>query len=326
VNEFELIERYFQRTPRSTSVALGVGDDAALIVPSPGCELAVSVDMLVEGRHFFAGADPERIGHKTLAVNLSDMAAMGATPRWALLAGALPDNEPAWLEAFARGFFALADAHDVDLVGGDTTRGPRNLCVTIVGETPAGQALRRDGARPGDDIYASGALGDAALAVAVLAGRSSLAADALAAARLRLEMPQPRIALSIALRGVASAAIDVSDGLTGDLGHILERSKVGAVVSLGAVPHSAAVATKLAGAERALALECLLAGGDDYELLFTAAPAAAMRIEKIAKDLALPLTRIGAITQTRGLVVTDERGSPLATLPRAYDHFAVTDR
>jgi len=326
VNEFELIERYFQRTPRSTSVALGVGDDAALIVPSPGCELAVSVDMLVEGRHFFAGADPERLGHKTLAVNLSDMAAMGATPRWALLAGALPDNEPAWLEAFARGFFALADAHDVDLVGGDTTRGPRNLCVTIVGETPAGQALRRDGARPGDDIYASGALGDAALAVAVLGGRSSLAADALAAARLRLEMPQPRIALGIALRGVASAAIDVSDGLTGDLGHILERSKVGAVVSLGAVPHSAAVATKLAGAERALALECLLAGGDDYELLFTAAPAAAMRIEKIAKDLALPLTRIGAITQTRGLVVTDERGSPLAALPRAYDHFAVADR
>ncbi|MEO8675214.1 MAG: thiamine-phosphate kinase [Casimicrobiaceae bacterium] len=326
MNEFELIERFFARPPRSTSVALGVGDDAALLMPSAGCELAVSVDMLVEGRHFFAGADPERLGHKALAVNLSDMAAMGATPRWALLAGALPDNDAAWLGTFARGFFALADAHGVDLVGGDTTRGPRNLCVTILGEVPVGRALRRDGARPGDDIYVSGALGDAALAVAVQGGRSSLAADALAAARRRLEMPQPRNALGIALRGVATAAIDVSDGLTGDLGHILARSEVGAVVDLGALPHSAALAAKLAGAERALGLDCLLAGGDDYELLFTAAPAAAMRIEEIAKELALPLTRIGAITETRDLVVKDERGSALATLPRAYDHFAVADR
>ena len=322
MNEFELIERFFSRPPRSKSVALGVGDDAALLVPTSGCELVVSVDMLVEGRHFFAGADPERLGHKTLAVNLSDMAAMGATPRWALLAGALPESDAEWLGAFARGFYALAEAHDVELVGGDTTRGPRNLCVTILGEVPAGAALRRDGAHPGDDLYVSGMLGDAALAVAVQGGRTTLPADALAAARLRLEMPQARIALGIALRQVASAAIDISDGLTGDLAHILERSKVGAVVELAAVPRSKALAGKFGSAEHALALDCLLAGGDDYELLFAAPPSSARRIAEISTQLSLPLTRIGSMTKQAGLVVMDERGVPLAALPHAFDHFA----
>ena len=174
VNEFELIARFFSWPPRAASVHLAGGDDAALLAPAPGFELAASVDMLVGGRHFFADADPERLGHKALAVNLSDMAAMGATPRWALLAGALPDVDPAWLGAFARGFYALADAHGVDLVGGDTTRGPLNLCVTIMGEVPQGQALLRSGARPGDDVYVSGALGDAALAVAAMTGRARL--------------------------------------------------------------------------------------------------------------------------------------------------------
>ncbi len=324
MNEFELIERFFTRPPRSESVALGVGDDAALLVPTSGCELVVSVDMLVEGRHFFAGADPERLGHKTLAVNLSDIAAMGATPRWALLAGALPDNDPAWLAAFARGFHALAQRYGVDLVGGDTTRGPRNLCVTILGEVPADRALRRDGARAGDDIYVSGELGDAALAVAVTGRRSLLDAGALAAARARLEMPEPRIALGLALRDVASAAIDVSDGLTGDLGHILARSRVGAVVLLAAIPRSNALAMKLNGAERALALECLLAGGDDYELLFTAAPAAAPRIAEIVAALALKLTRIGSIVDTAGFVILDELGAALSNVPCAYDHFATS--
>ena len=324
MNEFELIERFFTRPPRSESVALGVGDDAALLVPTSGCELVVSVDMLVEGRHFFAGADPERLGHKTLAVNLSDIAAMGATPRWALLAGALPDNDPAWLAAFARGFHALAQRHGVDLVGGDTTRGPRNLCVTILGEVPADRALRRDGARVGDDIYVSGELGDAALAVAVTGRRSKLDAGALAAARARLETPEPRIALGIALRDVASAAIDVSDGLTGDLGHVLARSHVGAVVLLAAIPRSNALAMKLDGAERALALECLLAGGDDYELLFTAPPATAPRIAEIAAAQALKLTRIGSIVDSAELVILDERGVALPRVPRAYDHFAVS--
>ena len=326
LNEFELIARFFTRAPRSPSVHLGVGDDAALLAPSPDCELAVSVDMLVGGRHFLLDTDPERLGHKTLAVNLSDLAAMGATPRWALLAGALPASDAGWLGAFARGFFALADAHGVDLVGGDMTRGPLNLCVTILGEVPTGTALTRSGARVGDDIYVSGTLGDAALAVAALTGRTVLGADSLAAARARLESPVPRIALGAALRGVATAAIDVSDGLVGDLGHVLERARVGATVDLAAVPRSPALARMLAGAERVQALECLLAGGDDYELCFTAPANAAGRIAAIAAQLALPLTRIGVIVEPEeGLIVHDEEGVPMAALPRAYDHFAQGD-
>ena len=321
MNEFELIARYFTRPARGPSVRLAVGDDAALLAPTPSCELAVSVDMLVGGRHFFADTDPERLGHKTLAVNLSDMAAMGATPKWALLAGALPDNDAVWLAAFARGFHALADAHAVDLVGGDTTRGPLALCVTIMGEVPAGRALLRSGARAGDDIYVSGTLGDAALAVAAMSGRTALAPAALAAVRAKLELPEPRIALGQALLGVASAALDVSDGLVGDLAHILLRSAVGATVELPAVPRSPVLARLMEGAERALAIECLLAGGDDYELCFTAPRAAAASIAAIAARTAVPLTRIGAVTEGSGLVVRDERGVPLALLPRAYDHF-----
>ena len=321
MNEFELIAQFFSRPPRAASVHLSVGDDAALLAPTAGCELAASVDMLVGGRHFFADADPEKLGHKSLAVNLSDMAAMGATPRWALLAGALPDNDAAWIAAFARGFYALADEHGVDLVGGDTTRGPRNLCVTILGEVPEGAALTRGGAGPGDDVYVSGTLGDAALAVAAMTGRVALDSRELAAARARLETPVPRVALGIALRGVATAAIDVSDGLVGDLGHILERSRVGAIVELSAVPRSPALARMLAGPEREIGLECVLAGGDDYELCFTAQPAAAARIAAIAASAALPLTRIGAITRDSGLVLRDETGAPLSAVPRAYDHF-----
>jgi len=322
VNEFELIARFFSRPPRAASVHLGVGDDAALLAPTAGCELAVSVDMLVGGRHFFADVDPEKLGRKTLAVNLSDMAAMGATPKWALLAGALPDDDAAWLAAFARGFYAEADAYAVDLVGGDTTRGPLNLCVTILGEVPAGHALTRAGAAPGDDVYVSGILGDAALAVAAMSGRTGLDDAPLAAARARLETPVPRVELGIALRGVATAAIDVSDGLVGDLGHILERSHVGATVDLAAVPRSPALARKLDGPERLLALDCILAGGDDYELCFTAPPSLAARVAAIAGTVALPLARIGTITTGSALVVRDEAGVPLASLPRAYDHFA----
>jgi thiamine-monophosphate kinase len=321
VNEFELIARFFTRPPRSASVVLGVGDDAALLAPTPGHELVVSVDMLVGGRHFFDDVDPESLGHKTLAVNLSDLAAMGAVPRWALLAGALPDNDPAWLAAFARGFLALADAHGVDLVGGDTTRGPLNLCVTILGEAPAGAAITRGGARVGDDVYVSGQLGDAGLAVAARTGRIALEPAALAACQARLDRPAPRVALGLALRGVATAMLDVSDGLTGDLGHILERSNVGASVALAAVPRSALMATLLAGADRSAALACLLAGGDDYELCFTAAPGSAPRIAAIAIEAGLPLTRIGTTTAGGGLVVRDEYGA-VVPAPRAFDHFA----
>jgi thiamine-monophosphate kinase len=321
VNEFELIARFFTRPPRAASVHLGVGDDAALLMPSPSCELAVSVDMLVGGRHFFADTDPRNLGHKTLAVNLSDMAAMGATPKWALLAGALPDSDEVWLAAFARGFHALADAHGVDLVGGDTTRGPLALCVTIMGEVPAGRALLRSGARADDDVYVSGVLGDAALAIAALKGRTALDAEAMAAARARLETPTPRVALGVALRGIATAALDISDGLVGDLSHILERSAVGATVDMRAVPRSAVLGRLFAGAERDLAIECLLAGGDDYELCFTAPREAAATVAAIAERTGVPLTRIGAITAGSGLVVRDEHGMPLPVLPRAYDHF-----
>lgn len=321
MNEFELIDRFFARPPRSPSVILGVGDDAALLAPTPGHELVVSVDMLVGGRHFFPDVDVEALGHKTLAVNVSDLAAMGATPRWALLAGALPDNDPAWLATFARGFFALADAHAIDLVGGDTTRGPLNLCVTILGEVPAGTAITRGGARPGDDVYVSGWLGDAALAVAARTGRIALDADALAVCQDRLDWPTPRVALGQALRGVATAMLDVSDGLTGDLAHILERSAVGAVVDVATVPHSPIMAVALAGSQRDAALACLLAGGDDYELCFTAPPSASAKVAGIAAATGLPLTRIGTITAGGGLVLRGPAGETMAT-PRAFDHFA----
>jgi thiamine-monophosphate kinase len=204
LTEFELIDRFFRRAEMSAGkvrgVVVGIGDDAALLAPTRGNQLAASVDMLVAGRHFFADVDPEALGHKTLAVNLSDMAAMGANPRWALLAGALPDADPQWLKGFARGFFALAAAHGVDLVGGDTTRGPLNLCVTILGEVPAGKALLRGGARGGDSIWVSGALGDASLALAHHAGRLALSADEAAACQNALLRPAPRVALGIIAR------------------------------------------------------------------------------------------------------------------------------
>lgn len=324
--EFALIARHFTRAPRDRSVVVGVGDDAAVVAPTPGCELVLAVDMMVEGRHFLPGADPGTLGHKILAVNLSDMAAMGARPRWALLAGALPDEDDAWLAAFSRGLFALAGEHGVELVGGDTTRGPRNLCLTIAGEVPAGAAILRSGARAGDDLWVSGTLGDAMLGLAAIEGRTSLDAAARAACAARLERPTPRVALGLALRGIASAMLDVSDGLTGDVGHLLDQSNVGAVVDLAAVPRSGALDRKLAGAERALALACLLAGGDDYELVFAAPAALRDRVGAAGRGAGVAVARIGRIVGRGGLVVNDERGEPLATLPRAFDHFAAGPR
>jgi thiamine-monophosphate kinase len=323
LGEFELIERFFDRPARDAGVVVGVGDDAAVLRVSPGHELVLAVDMMVEGRHFLAGTDPERLGHKILAVNLSDMAAMGARPRWALLAGALPDSDPDWLGAFSRGLFALAESHGVDLVGGDTTRGPRNLCLTIAGEVPVGEAIRRAGARPGDDVWVSGELGGAMLALAALEGRTTLAPDELVPLARRLERPEPRVALGIALRGTASAMLDVSDGLTGDLGHILDASAVGARIDLERIPCARALTARRQGPERELALACLLAGGDDYELLFTARNAARERVAAIAHEVGVPLTRIGKMTPPEtGLVVRAESGDALHALPRAFDHFA----
>lgn len=322
LGEFELIDRYFRRPAMDASVSIGVGDDAAVVRVAPGHELVLAVDMMVESRHFLPNADPESLGHKILAVNLSDIAAMGARPRWAMLAGALPDGDPAWLEAFSRGLFALARVHGVSLIGGDTTRGPRNLCLAIAGEVPDGEAIRRRGAAPGDDLWVSGTLGDAMLALAALQGRTRVDAADLAVVRQRLERPTPRVALGQALRGTVSAMLDVSDGLLGDLSHILDASQVGATIELARIPRCAALDAKLRGAERELALGCLLAGGDDYELCFSATQAARARIEALSSTGGVALTRIGTLTPGAGLVVCDERGEVLPALPRAFDHFA----
>jgi thiamine-monophosphate kinase len=322
MDEFELIERYIRRAPHNADVRIGIGDDGAVIAPTAGMEYVVTVDMLVEDRHFRAGADPQALGHKTLAVNLSDLAAMGALPRFVLLAGALPAPDPAWLAAFMLGFDALAQEYDVELIGGDTTRGPRTLCVTAIGELPAGTAITRSGAQAGDVVYVSGQLGDAALALAVSQRRTRVDAARQTLLERKLNEPQPRVALGVALRGVASAALDVSDGLTGDLGHILAASRVGAVLDLTAIPVCDELRTRLAGRERELALGCALAGGDDYELCFTAPEAMRERVASIALALGLPLTPIGVVTADPAFEIRDERGESLPTLPRAFDHFA----
>jgi len=319
VNEFQLIARYFTRP--APSARLGVGDDAALLAASEGCELAVSTDMLVAGTHFLSDTGPQDLGHKVLAVNLSDLAAMGARPRWALLAMALPEVNESWIAAFARGFFALAEQHGVDLVGGDTTRGSMNFCVTVMGELPQGKALLRSGARAGDDVWVSGAPGEAALGLAALQGRVVLAAEHRAQCLARLQRPTPRIELGLALRGLASAAIDVSDGLLADLGHILERSAVSTEIDLPSLPLTPALA---ACPDHALARQCLLAGGDDYELCFTAPREVKQKILALGERLALPLTPVGRILAGRAedARVLDEDGRPMQFARKGFDHFS----
>jgi len=280
--------------------------------------LAISTDMLVSGTHFFPDADPFQLGHKVLAVNLSDLAAMGAKPRWCTLAAALPAVDETWINAFAQGFFALADQYDVDVIGGDTTRGPLNFCVQIMGETAVGQALTRGGAKVGDDIWVSGELGDAALALAHLQGRAKLNDEALATCLPRLHMPTPRVPLGIDLREVATSCIDVSDGLLADLGHILERSRVGANLSLNDLPHSTAIDSC---ADSALAQRCVLAGGDDYELCFTASIGNRATIASLAERTGIRLTRIGGVNDGRELHVLDENGNPIQIAATGFDHF-----
>lgn len=317
-SEFDLIERFFTRpTP---DVVLGVGDDAALLQITSGKLLAVSSDMLVAGQHFLADADPYLLGHKTLAVNLSDLAAMGATPRWATLAVALPDVDTSWLAAFSRGFFELADRFGVALVGGDTTRGPLNLCVTIFGETGA-QPLRRDAAQVGDDIWVSGDLGGAALGLAHLLGEVALDGQAATACLARLHRPEPRIQLGCALAQLPRvAAIDISDGLLADLGHILQRSAVGADIELASLPSHPALAGLLQ--EGTLGRRCLLAGGDDYELCFTAAPQDALAVRASGELAGVALSRIGQVSAQAGLRVRDPAGLPVLIQERGFDHFA----
>ncbi len=315
--EFDLIARHFTRA--TPGAVLGVGDDCALLAPTPGMQLAVSSDMLLEGRHFSPQDSPAGIGHKSLAVNLSDLAAMGATPRWATLAIALPEENDAWLTAFARGFFRMADMHGIELVGGDTTRGALTISITVMGEVPPGQALRRDGAKTGDDVWVSGTIGSAALALAYRQGR--LFMEQVDAARVlpALYLPTPRVELGIALRGIATSAIDISDGLLGDLGHILERSRVGAALEFAALPTLPVTQAYL---HEPVARDCVLAGGDDYELCFTAPADRRDAVTAAAQSAGVEVTRIGHITAEPGLTVTDADGQPMPFDHTGYDHFA----
>ncbi|MBB6561268.1 thiamine-monophosphate kinase [Acidovorax soli] len=317
MGEFDLIARYFTRPVRRA--ALGVGDDCALLAPAPGMQLAVSSDMLVEGRHFFADVDPEALGHKALAVNLSDLGACGARPLAFTLALSLPRVDEPWLAGFSRGLLALADSHGCELVGGDTTQGPLNLCITVFGEVPAGQALLRSGARAGDDIYVSGTLGDARLALEALLGHQQIAPDLLAATRQRLERPTPRVALGLALRGVASSAMDLSDGLLGDLSHILQASRVGARIDTSLT--SALMAHRNAVADPELLRQCTLAGGDDYELAFTAPPVQRAAVAAAAQASQTPVARIGVIEAEPGLRLVDGQGRPVENRYASFDHF-----
>ena len=329
MSEFTLIGRHFVRPTPGT--LLGPGDDCALLQARAGMEVAITTDMLVAGTHFFADTDPHDLGWKTLAVNLSDLAAMGATPRWALLAGSLPAADDVWLAAFAEGLFALAEQFKVDLVGGDTTRGPLNLCVTALGEIPVGEALRRDSGQAGDDLWVSGQPGLAALGLAHLRHEVLLPEHLAARCLTALHRPQPRIALGLRLRelkktGWVHAAIDISDGLLADLTHILERSQLAAEVHLAGLPPPPA------GIEQELARRCLLAGGDDYELLFSAAPAARPALTALATELNLPLWRCGRLLAASNdaqqplaigaISVIDELGQPISFTHQGYDHFA----
>lgn len=317
VSEFDLIAKFFTRP--APSAVLGVGDDCALISPTPGMEMAISTDMLIAGRHFMPSNGPGTIGHKAMAVNLSDLAAMGAKPRYALLSIALPEADEAFLQGFGGGFFGLAQKHGVEVIGGDTTRGGLlTLNVTVIGEVPPGQALRRDGAKPGDDIWVSGTLGDASAALAHHQGKLRLETEQAVQCFPRLFVPTPRVELGMALRGIAHAAIDVSDGFAADLGHILERSNVGAEISYELLPLSDALAPLR---DEPALQDCVLAGGDDYELVFTATPDKREAIRTIAAQLDLRLTHVGRILPEPGLRILNH-GQGLSLARTGFDHFS----
>ncbi|HUL92411.1 MAG TPA: thiamine-phosphate kinase [Burkholderiales bacterium] len=318
ISEFEIIRRYFAR-PSRTAV-LGIGDDCALVAARKGMTLALSTDMLLSGRHFLPNTDPLKLGHKSLAVNLSDLAAMGADPRWALLAIALPNANEKWIAAFSRGFFRLARRFKTELIGGDTTRGPLTIAITVIGEVAPKLALRRDGARAGDDVWLSGATGEAALGVAHLQGRVKLKGRAREACLERLHAPEPRVTLGQRLRGLARSAIDVSDGLLADLGHVVKASGVTAELRWEDLPRARAIAEC---ADKALAKDCLLAGGDDYELVFTAPRSRRSAIEAAARKTGVPVTAIGAIVAGKpGVRVRDRKGGTVSVPRAGFDHFA----
>ena len=324
MTEFDLIARYFTRPVKKA--ALGVGDDCAIINSSPGMQLAISSDMLVEGQHFFSDVSPYSLGHKALAVNLSDLAACGATPVGFTLALALPRVDEAWLQEFSSGLWALADAHGCELLGGDTTQGPLNICITVFGEVPRGRALLRSGARVNDDIYVSGMLGDARLALDALQGKIELPREILAQARQRLELPTPRVALGTALRGVATSSIDISDGLVGDLGHILKASGVGAQIDTDITMNLIAACTRTDWFKDHFyakkQLQMVLSGGDDYELAFTSPPTARQAVHALSVSSQTPVTRIGVIQSQPGLRLVNGRGQPVDGQFASFNHFA----
>ena len=324
MTEFDLIARYFTRPVKKA--ALGVGDDCAIINSSPGMQLAISSDMLVEGQHFFSDVSPYSLGHKALAVNLSDLAACGATPVGFTLALALPRVDEAWLQEFSSGLWALADAHGCELLGGDTTQGPLNICITVFGEVPRGRALLRSGAQVDDDIYVSGMLGDARLALDALQGKIELPREILAQARQRLELPTPRVALGTALRGVATSSIDISDGLVGDLGHILKASGVGAQIDTDITMNLIAACTRNDWFKDHFyakkQLQMVLSGGDDYELAFTCPPTARQAVQAVSVSSQTPVTRIGVIQSQPGLRLVNGRGQPVDGQFASFNHFA----
>ena len=319
MGEFDLIERYFKRPAQRADV--GIGDDCAVWTPRPGHQLAFSADMLVEGRHFLTTVNPKFLGHKSLAVNLSDLAACGASPQAFLLSLSLPRADEAWLSGFSEGLFQLSELHGCELIGGDTTQGPLNIAITVMGDTPQGQSILRSGARVGDDLYVSGHLGDARLALEAFRGKVSLPQAVFDMARRRMECPTPRVALGQALRGIANAMADISDGLLGDLGHILKASRVGAAIDVAAMQRL--MLTRDAWAcPQDLLQRCVLSGGDDYELVFTAHPDHQQQILALSEACGTPVTRIGRITADPHLLLLSEDGGVLPNTFTSFDHFA----
>jgi thiamine-monophosphate kinase len=325
MGEFDLIERYFKHAAKpSKAVDLGIGDDCALLTPAPGMQIAISSDMLVEGRHFLSTVSPQALGHKALAVNLSDLAACGAKPIAFTLALSMPRVDEAWLEGFSRGLFALADEHDCALIGGDTTAGPLNICITVLGHVPTGQALLRSGAKAGDDIYVSGTPGQARLALETFRGNVSLSEADFTLVRSRMERPTPRVALGQALRGIAGSAIDVSDGLLGDLGHILKASCLGAEIQLSDIDLIAnySINTGANGQFSPLfSRSMVLAGGDDYELVFTASPAQHDAVQAAAQACNTRITRIGHTLAQTGVTLREADGQVASNSFASFDHF-----
>ena len=311
--EFDLIARIRARVATRADVVLGIGDDAALLAPPPGRQLVVTADTLNDGVHFPRGTSPADIGWKALAVNLSDLASMGAEPAWCTLSLSLPQSDPAWIEGFLDGFLDLAGQHGIALVGGDTTRGPLSIAVTAMGLVEPGRALRRDGARVGDEVWVTGTLGDAA------GGLALLDREPVSALRARLDRPTPRVAAGRALAGIATACVDVSDGLLADLGHVCARSHVAAHLDVDALPASAALREAFGEADR-IALQA--SGGDDYELCFTAPADAGADIDAVSAQLGLRFTRIGRIVAGEGVHPVDAKSQPWSSPRRGYDHFA----